>query len=424
MQSASAQEPRPGQLPAPFGHLSPAAVALACLWVVAIFSHFGYQVGGVRLRFSEAASLGVLAAVLLFVRPRLKPFWPPLLLPLAYVAVQTFATALNPADWSRGFKLDLLLGLEALIAILAAYLVSTVDLTVVARIIVGAAGLEALIAIGLMAARLLGLTTFGVEADPATGLCKTYATMWEPNLLASYLAAVLVFLLAVRRLIGPTWLQAVGTAAMGIAIGLTLTRAAWLALLPGVGALLLLQARARIKLGGKEVLSGLVLGGLVAAAAASVLLAASNGVCGHVVASKYQSVSVTGRITNNRLALQEWTRSPWWGLGTGSVRAHQPGDPNPPWIATMGVGILHDTGLIGSWIIIALILALLWGLVGWRSPRSDPERLTRYGLAAAVVVLLVAFQATTGELMEFTWLFVGTALGVLYARRRPVQTAA
>ena len=68
---------------------------------------------------------------------------------------------------------------------------------------------------------------------------------------------------------------------------------------------------------------------------------------------------------------------------------------------------------------IVLIAALLRGLI-IRRDLSDGRLAVRDGIAAAIIVLLIAFQATTGTLMEYPWLFAGTALGLVFASRRPL----
>lgn len=395
-----------------------AAVAFAGLWITAILSRFGWETHGVRLRLSEALAVAIVLVAAFALRRRLV-FWPAILLPLAYVAVETFSTLLNRADWGRGLKLDLLLAIEALIAIGAAYLVNLIDARTVARVIVGVGVVESLAAIGISALFLVHATDFGVQIDGSTFQCKVYGTMYEANLLASYLGAVLVFLFATRRLIGPNWVQAGAAATITVAIGLTLTRAAWLAILAGVVTLLGLRVIRRTPTQLGEVISGVVLLGLLAGAAVVVITAANAGICGHPNVPWSQGASITGRFANQAIALDEWKTSPLVGLGTGSVRGRQPGDPNLPWISSMALETLHDTGLIGLIVVIVLIAALLRGLI-IRRDLSDGRLAVRDGIAAAIIVLLIAFQATTGTLMEYPWLFAGTALGLVFASRRPL----
>jgi hypothetical protein len=149
----------------------------------------------------------------------------------------------------------------------------------------------------------------------------------------------------------------------------------------------------------------------------ALLQIASSHPCGPVRASELSTQgSINGRVASNVLALNEWTSSPFWGLGTGSTRAHLPNDPNQPWISSQAIAALHDTGVIGFVIEFGLLGLLLWALVRWRRPADRSQRWLRYGLAAATVTLLAAFQATTGVLMVYPWLFIGTAIGALYAR--------
>ena len=394
---------------------SVAVVAFAALWLTAIMSRFGYETHALRLRLSEAIAVVVILVAVVILRKPLA--WPAMLLPLAFVAVETLSTALNPVDWSRGFKLDLLLAVEALIAIGAAYLARLIEARTLARALVAAGVIEAVLAIVLSALYVLHVTGFGVQVDPATLLCKAYGTMYEANLLASYLGAVLVFLFAARRLIGPPWMQAAAAATIAVAIGLTLTRAAWLAIMAGLVTLLILRARYRTPTRVGEVVSVIVLIGLLAGAAGVILIAANRGVCGHETSLATQGSSVTGRFINQGIALNEWKESPVIGLGTGSIKGKQVGDPNLPWISSFALGVLHDTGIFGAIIVVVLLALLFRGLLR-RDPTAPDRQLVVDGLTAAIVMLLVAFQATTGELMEFPWLFVGSALGVMSPRDR------
>lgn len=398
------------------GYLGPAGIAFAIIWAAAALSQFGWQYHGVRIRLSEVISLVVVAAVVL--TWRFAVVRPAALLLFGYAAVEIFSTLLNRSDWSRGLKLDLILLTEALIAAVIAYLAGVLDARSIARIIVGVGTAEAAAAILFSGLYALHLTTFGVQIDPATNLCKAYGTMWEANLLASFLGAVLVFALAVRSLLGRPWVQAASTGLMAVAIGLTLTRAAWIAILVGVLALVFLRFGMRNQLGRSELVAWAVPGALLVASAAVVLVAAHDGICGHGSAVGSQGTSVTGRVANHEVALAEWSHAPIFGLGTGSIHSLAGNDPHQPWISSMAIDSLHDTGIVGALIVAGLILLLLWRLFRDRAD-APPARLQLInGTTAALITLLVAFQATTGMIMEYPWLFAGTAVGLLYNRQR------
>jgi len=67
-----------------------------------------------------------------------------------------------------------------------------------------------------------------------------------------------------------------------------------------------------------------------------------------------------------------------------------------------------------------LIVMLLRGVLRTQPTFSADQLAVRDGIAAAVIVLLVAFQATTGTVMEYSWMFAGTALGLVFAGRHPL----
>jgi hypothetical protein len=394
-----------------------ASVAVAALWITAGLARFGLLTHGFRLRLSEAVGLVILAAVLVASRFRVAIPWPGALFPLIYVGMEAASTLVNRADWSRGFKLDLLLAVEAVLAIGVATLVSSIDRQTLARIIVGAGALAASVAIALTILYQVHLTGFGVQVDPVTGVCKTYGTMYEANLLGSYLAATLVFSLVVGRYLGPLWFTGGSRALMVVGIGLTVSRAIWFSVLAGVVVLLGLAVVERVRLNKQRIAMMVGGAGLTLLAWGVLLQIASSHPCGPVRASELSTQgSITGRVASHVLALTEWTSSPIWGLGTGSSRAHLPNDPNQPWISSQAIAAVHDTGVIGFILVFGMLGLLLWALVWWRRTPDAGERWFRYGLAAAIVTLLAAFQATTGVLMEYPWLFVGSAIGVLYAR--------
>jgi hypothetical protein len=398
-------------------HPSPASAALAVVWIAAGLARFGWLTHGFRLRLSETIGLLVIGAVLVATSFRIPIPWPGAVYPLIYVAIEAGSTVVNRADWSRGFKLDLLLLVEAVLAIGTASLASTIDRKTLARIIVGAGALAALVAIALTALYHLHLTSLGVQVDPVTGVCKTYGTGYEANLLGSYLAATLVLSFVVGQYLGPAWFTAASRASMVVGIGLTVSRAIWVSVLAGVVLLLAIAVFERVRLRTPQ-LAALAGGAALILVAWGVLLQiTSSHPCGPVRASELSTQgSINGRVASHILALNEWTTSPFWGLGTGSSRAHLPNDPNQPWISSQAIAELHDTGVIGFVVVFGLIGLLLWALIRWRRPQDRSERWFRYGLAASIVTLLAAFQATTGVLMEFPWLFIGVAIGVLYAR--------
>jgi hypothetical protein len=395
---------------------SVASAAFAAMWITAGLARFGLVTHGFRLRLSETLGLLILGGILVASRFRMRIPWAGAIYPLIYVGIEALSTLLNPADWSRGFKLDLLLGVEAVLAIGAATLVSAIDRKTLARIIVGAGALAAAVAVALTILYQLHLTGFGVQVDPVTGVCKTYGTMYEANLLGSYLAATLVFSLVVGQYLGPTWFTAGSRAVIVIGIGLTVSRAIWFSVLAGVVVLLALAVSERVRMR-KQQLAALAGGAaLTLVAWAALLQVASSHPCGPVLAPELSTQgSINGRFASHILALKEWSSSPFWGLGTGSSRAHLTNDPNQPWISSQAIAELHDTGVIGLVLVFGMLGLLLWALIRWRRSPDPGERWIRYGLAASIVTLLVAFQATTGVLMEFPWLFVGVAIGVLYA---------
>jgi hypothetical protein len=110
-----------------------------------------------------------------------------------------------------------------------------------------------------------------------------------------------------------------------------------------------------------------------------------------------------------RAGIEEWQASPWIGRGAYSFgQRHFESGGVPDVIASWPVLVLHDAGLVGLAGLLAL-LALL-GLRLWRTAGDSARGPTASAYAAAVVVFLVAYLATTALHFAVTWLIFGGAL--------------
>jgi O-antigen ligase len=119
--------------------------------------------------------------------------------------------------------------------------------------------------------------------------------------------------------------------------------------------------------------------------------------------------TIGGRLLINALALQDILENPFFGTGTASFQlmpgAQQLGDdPTIMWIGNTELRIMHDTGSVGLAVFISFLFFLVMGSVKVLKREAHPELLA---LLLSGVVYSIAFQATEGTLLAFTWVHLG-----------------
>ena len=270
---------------------------------------------------------------------------------------------------------------------------------------------------------------------------KVYALAWEPNLYASFLAAMAPF--AVERLRQRRTIQsAVVVAVILAAIGLGVTRGAYLGLAAGftVYSIVLLRRRPF----GAWVLPIFAVGSI--ATIAGVLLSAvilatppghvppidgvprpgglnSSPAPGSAASLAPTPVPETPDTIAHRMervapALKDLATSPWIGLGANSFgqrHADSSQGGAPDYIAILVVALVYEAGIIGALFFSLAVGLLLLALV--RASRSGWAMGLAAAYLAAIVTLLVAYQATNALVFGLNWLLGGAALA-LAARSR------
>jgi hypothetical protein len=266
---------------------------------------------------------------------------------------------------------------------------------------------------------------------------KVYAFAWEPNIYASFLAAMAPF--AVERLRQrPTVRDAVVAAVILFAIGFGVTRGAYLGLVTGFvvyGIVLLWRRRTgpwvlpTFALFSLATLAGVLLSGVILATPLGT--PPTGGVQGGPGSSLAPGSTlapaalppwpdtISQRLKIVAPALDDLATSPWIGLGASSFgQRHldfsQAGAP-PDHIAILVVALPYEAGIIGALCFSLAVALLLLALI--RASRSGWA--TGYAAAylAAIVSLLVAYQATNALVFGLNWLLAGGALA-LAARTR------
>ncbi|MDB4900038.1 MAG: hypothetical protein JWN53_1846 [Gemmatimonadetes bacterium] len=314
-----------------------------------------------------------------------------------------------------------------------------------------AGALACTIAIAAYLLALVGMPVGGAEVSRSavvsfTNAYGAYGTMVEPNIFGSFSGAL--FLVALTLLVLPNrwsaqadhpmllrWLAAI--AAAGTV--LSFTRSAWIGVLCGIA---LLAALGAYTLGLRVRLSAIVVPLLVGLAIVLALLV-MPGDAGTLFRYKVANLlnpaspTVAVRVINYTMALEQTLRHPviGWGTFTFAPLAAEGADFRQfegwrnLWIGNYLLLALHDTGLVG----VALWVALLWTVLS-RGARTivalrptHPYAAGRaLALTVAVASLLVPFLATSGFSLGFPWLLMGL-LGAhrrLLAREAPAGAAA
>lgn len=299
------------------------------------------------------------------------------------------------------------------------------------------------IAVGAYVLAVSGVPVGGAEvsASAAERLTKAYGaygTMVEPNILGSFSAAHLV--LAVALLVAaarypmastrPLLLRwVVGTAA--VALVLSFTRAAWLAVIAGLVCLVVLGARSA----GERVRLWRIAVPLGAGVVLVVVLLLLPGDAGSLFRFKLVNLvnlgsqTATLRLFTYAMALQQTIAHPLigWGTFTFAPLAAQGSDFQQfdnwhnLWIGNYLLLALHDTGVVGLvlWLgLLASIARRAIRVIGALRPTNPVAAGSVLALTAAVTVLLVAFLSTSGFSLGFSWVLIGL-LGA-YCRTRDV----
>jgi hypothetical protein len=122
------------------------------------------------------------------------------------------------------------------------------------------------------------------------------------------------------------------------------------------------------------------------------------------------SSSAHGRLVWFQEAIHEWSQRPIFGSGTGSWNFGAVPGAAHPWLPSLFLLALHDTGILGFgallWLIWVFYRLTLRG-AGGRNNLS----LLAFGSAVGFTCLLIAFQTTTGFWFAYPWIVmvIGTS---------------
>ena len=366
-------------------------------------------------------------------------------LPAALFVVESLVSALiNHQELSLGLPLiaELIIGLMCYAAII--FIVSELtNPTFILWALLPIAAIEATLGILLYgisrAFHQPGL--FGVRVNASGGLLSAYGTFSEQNFFGHYLASVTVLIVAVilsqlvrGRLFTPLSLVLALVAALCVAGGiLSLTRASWLGFI--LGAIIVtgvtIWVRGKLK---RDVSAGapsaydstnsnrharrlpIVIGfstlGIAVLTVAFLLVSHSGSPISTRMTSllNFQSGSGGNRVKVVYLVIDEWTRSPIWGRGTATYFLFEKGGPHNYWIFSMGLSILHFSGIIGVALMLWFLAAIYFSVIRTiRRPAPTPARAITIGLLGAMTCMLFCAQATSSMYLMLLWVFLGLA---------------
>jgi hypothetical protein len=260
---------------------------------------------------------------------------------------------------------------------------------------------------------------------------KVTAFAWEPNLYASFLAGTMPF--AAAPLIGqPTRRKVAILALLLLAMALAMTRGAYLGMAAGAVGLLGLVAW-RTRAFSRVALVGLMIGTFTAVGVGLYAVTMPHpGIVARILSSPSDVLSgspypstvpapveeypdtVRYRLERVPVAINDLIQSPLIGLGAASFgqRHLDPSRPGmPDHIAILAVAALYEAGVIGAGALVLLFALVAVALLRALAASPDLHDAAMTGAyAAAVVTLLVAYQATNAIHFALNWLLIGAAL--------------
>ena len=318
-------------------------------------------------------------------------------------------------------------------------------------VVVGLGFIHALYSIAAIFLFASGINVGGLmfgQVGPRSVTAKS--TFPEANLLAAFMLLVAIF--SAVRLVSASgrarraaWFA--GFCLAGLALVLTMTRAAWLSLLLGLlllGLALLIRGKSlrHVLAAMRPVLLGLVVIAVLSLLVFDPLLSRLWGE-EHVLLPRIHSLSfvsgsptncrenaakgsagegscwsVVGRLEIFRDGLQGWRKQPLLGHGTFGGKA----TGRHYWMGSV-VQALYDTGVLGTVALLAMYLVVI--AAPWRASRRavDPgERDVLLACAIGNALLMLTSQLASFLWVGFPWIFMGLTMAAVIAMEAPLRT--
>ncbi|MGZ4874254.1 MAG: O-antigen ligase family protein [Candidatus Angelobacter sp.] len=370
------------------------------------------EIGGLKAR-PEHIICGVLCISILFLKKKRRQpvqwIWPDYLL-MAYAALNLFSSWFMSIEPRQTIKW----AVQQVLVILAYFFLRVLvedrnglRKAVMALLAVG----SVTVAYGIICfyANLIFGSELGVTVGQYGDIPATYGLQFEANILGSYSGALSVMMLVTylydrrRRFLAGF---ALGLAGMAI----SLSRGALGATLIG----LLLVAFFSVR---KRHLTGKLLLRITQATVCALILVLPAVLSQYT--ERFSTVDISDptsdpntltRVVQVGSALDEVLKHPVWGGGTSSFQLAFDWQSlgaeweDQGWIANTEMRVLHDTGLVGLVVFTAFLVSLYRRSRRVLKFEFNPELAA---LLASAVVYCVAFQATEGTLLAFTWVHLG-----------------
>jgi hypothetical protein len=389
-----------------------AVTAVIALIMASAMPRLYVEIGGLKAR-PEHISCGILCiSILILSKKRCQPvqwIWPDYLL-MAYAALNIFSS------WFMSIapKQTIKWAIQQMLVILAYFFLRVIvedrnglRKAFMALLAVG----SATVAFGILCfySNLIFGSEFGIGVGQYGDIPATYGLQFEPNIFGSYSGVLSVMMLVTylydrRR----RFLAGFALALSGMAI--SLSRAA-------LGSTLIGLLVVTVLIAVKRVWTRKLLISITEATLCALLLVVP------VVLSQYterfSTVDISDpaadpntltRMVQVGTAFDEVLKHPVWGGGTSSFQLAFDWQSlgteweDQGWIANTEMRVLHDTGLVGLVVFIAFLVSLYRRSRRALRFESNPELVA---LLASTVVYCIAFQATEGTLLAFTWVHLG-----------------
>jgi len=332
---------------------------------------------------------------------------------IGWLAVNYLASALNAEEPSRSFRICAWITISAATFLLTRYVsnkyLHPLRLLQVFMILGVAEALYGLLA--YLSANMFG-TTIGVQVDPITKYIGAYGTMWEANIFGSFTMGIC--LLSLGYMLGERKRPYVYAGMFLIAVMAmitSMTRGAWLGF--AIGIVFLFFRTGLIGTFMRHIITiilvmVLVVGFIIAAGYTEQVVSRIT------TALDYTSGSISYRLSNIKLAFEDWVQNPVIGLGTNSFgqRHLDPTRNAPGYIGSLLMQSLYDSGIIGLIMLCGFFGSMFIRLHRVYQAQDTETRGIVAGFTAAIIGLFIAYQATSALWFGYNWILFGICSGL------------
>jgi hypothetical protein len=397
--------------------------AVGLVFGLAAFSRVLIDLPVGTMRLEQPAIVALLAGLIWYRRsldlPSLRPFLPLIAAAGVYLLAMTLSSVLVAEDALASLRLVLWTALSMCLGLAAALLVYR---SVPAVLPALTAPVAVVAIIGIAGGVGFFLTGPGFPLVSGITVPKVHALVYEPNLYASLIAAVIPLAAELYRA-RARLLFGAGLALLLLALGLGVTRAAYVGL--GVGLLVwfaLQLVHDRRSAGLRAAALVIVFAGAAGMVLPAILLdrppssgpppADPSEPSGPVLPEpdpNQDFETLDYRLRQVDTALRDLPESPLIGMGAFSYgQRHISPEGRPASIGVWPIVVLYDSGLVGL-IALSSFFAVLAGRL-LRAARRAAQPGVAIAFLASMSVLLVAYLATSALHFAVTWVILGCAV--------------